>query len=126
MELDKLPPAPVPASKTDGGSPAKKGKKKRKEAAAPAMQKRFRLPKEETERIERLLQRSVDRESGKECDLNVTEDNPDGREFRKRLVDISSLNRPSRPRLGCLNSSHGEFTQRQDRFEIPCNPNFDS
>ena len=51
------------------------------EAAAPAMQKRFRLPKEETERIERLLQRSVDRESGKECDLNVTEDNPDGREF---------------------------------------------
>ena len=94
VELDKLPPAPVPASKTDGGSPAKKGKKKRKEAAAPAMQKRFRLPKEETERIERLLQRSVDRESGKECDLNVTEDNPDGREFRKRFIDI-----------GCVNSS---------------------
>ena len=91
VELDKLPPAPVPASKTDGGSPAKKGKKKRKEAAAPAMQKRFRLPKEETERIERLLQRSVDRESGKECDLNVTEDNPDGREFRKRFIDLSCV-----------------------------------
>ena len=55
------------------------------------MQKRFRLPKEETERIERLLQRSVDRESGKECDLNVTEDNPDGREFRKRFIDLSCV-----------------------------------
>ena len=85
VELDKLPAAPAAASKTEGGSPAaksKKGKKKKGSGAnATTMQKRFRLPKEETERIERLLQRSVDRESGKECDLDVTEDNPDGREF---------------------------------------------
>ena len=82
VELDKLPSAPAAASKTEGGSAkSKKGKKKSGGSGAPAMQRRFRLPKEETERIERLLQRSVDRESGKECDLNVTEDNPDGREF---------------------------------------------
>ena len=73
VELDKLPAVAVPSS-------ASKSKKKGKSGPATVMQKRFRLPKEETERIERLLQRSVDMESGKECDLNVTEDNPDGRE----------------------------------------------
>ena len=72
VELDKLPAVPV--------SSAAKSKKKGKSGTGTVMQKRFRLPKEETERIERLLQRSVDMESGKECDLNVTEDNPDGRE----------------------------------------------
>ncbi len=41
--------------------------------------RRFRLPKAELDRIERLLKRSVDKESGKECELELTEDNPDGR-----------------------------------------------
>ena len=78
VELDKLSSAPAAASKTEGGSGKSKKEKKSGGSGAPAMQRRYRLPKEEAERIERLLQRPVDRESGKECDLNVTEDNPIG------------------------------------------------
>ena len=40
--------------------------------------KKFKLPKEELERVERLLKRSRDKESGKLNPEDISEDNPDG------------------------------------------------
>ena len=41
----------------------------------------FKLPKSEEERINNILKRAFDKESGKlnENDVRLTEDNPDGR-----------------------------------------------
>ena len=43
--------------------------------------KRFQLPQDELQRIEKILKKAVDKESGKlsENDVSLTEDNPDGR-----------------------------------------------
>ena len=43
----------------------------------------FKLPKSEEERINNILKRAFDKESGKlnENDVRLTEDNPDGRKF---------------------------------------------
>ena len=43
--------------------------------------KLFQLPKEENQRIEKILKKAVDKETGKlsEDDESLTEDNPDGR-----------------------------------------------
>ncbi len=58
--------------------------KKRGRTAAAADKRRFGLAKGELERVERLLQRSVDKEAGKApADAELSEDNPDGREFVK-------------------------------------------
>ena len=45
--------------------------------------KMFKLPKSEEERINNILKRAFDKESGKlnENDVRLTEDNPDGRKF---------------------------------------------
>lgn len=74
VELTKM--ANVTASAPSSTSPKKS---KKKSSNSTASTRRFRLPKDELERIERLLKRSVDKESGKECELELTEDNPDGR-----------------------------------------------
>ena len=44
--------------------------------------KTFQLPQDELQRIEKILKKAFDKESGKlsENDLSLTEDNPDGRE----------------------------------------------
>jgi hypothetical protein len=68
VELDKASPAAVT-----------KGKKSSPSKSKSSLSKRFHLPKSESDRITRLLKRSFDKESGKNCDLDVTEDNPDGR-----------------------------------------------
>lgn len=48
--------------------------------------KRFRLPKEESDRILRLLKRSVDKETGKLPGASeLSEDNPDGRKYSSFL-----------------------------------------
>jgi len=70
VELEKAP-AGKPASASDATSSDKKA----------SSEKRFQLPKKELERIERLLQRSKDKEEGKEVEeAELKEDNPDGRE----------------------------------------------
>ena len=45
--------------------------------------KTFQLPQDELQRIEKILKKAFDKESGKlsENDLSLTEDNPDGREY---------------------------------------------
>ena len=66
--------------------------------------KAFTLSSEERERIERLLKRSFEKESGKELDESeMTEDNPDGREsslfFRRPwTVPTSELSRQTQTR----------------------------
>ena len=43
----------------------------------------YKLPKSEEERIQNILKRAFDKESGKlnEKDVRLTEDNPDGRKI---------------------------------------------
>ena len=49
----------------------------------------FQLPQEELQRIENILKKAIDKESGKlsENDTSLTEDNPDGREYLFFLSD---------------------------------------
>ena len=51
-------------------------------------QKMFKLPKSEEERINNILKRAFDKESGKldESDVRLTEDNPDGRKYILKLL----------------------------------------
>ena len=56
------------------------------------IRRRFRLSKSELERIERLLKRSVDKESGKSLDdKELSEDNPDGRKSFYSQTRINSI-----------------------------------
>ena len=51
----------------------------------------FKLPKSEEDRINNILKRAFDKESGKldESDVRLTEDNPDGRKYILNLLQIS-------------------------------------
>ena len=44
--------------------------------------KSFILPSEENERIEKILKKAKDKETGKLTDVSLTEDNPDGRKLK--------------------------------------------
>ena len=48
----------------------------------------FKLPKAEEDRINNILKRAFDKESGKldESDVRLTEDNPDGRKYILKLL----------------------------------------
>ena len=50
--------------------------------------KMFKLPKSEEDRINNILKRAFDKESGKldESDVRLTEDNPDGRKYILKLL----------------------------------------
>ena len=50
--------------------------------------KMFKLPKAEEDRINNILKRAFDKESGKldESDVRLTEDNPDGRKYISKLL----------------------------------------
>ena len=52
--------------------------------------KRFQLPQDELQRIQKILKKAVDKESGKlsENDVSLTEDNPDGRKLLFRLYSV--------------------------------------
>ena len=77
VELEKV--------KTEAKEEPKKeeDKSKKRRGAPKADKRRYRLPKAELERVERLLKRSVDKEAGRtggEDAMELSEDNPDGRE----------------------------------------------
>lgn len=48
--------------------------------------KKFKLPKEEQDRVERLIQRTKDKESGKLTNAELDELNPDGCKLKYRTT----------------------------------------
>ena len=59
--------------------------KKAEKSGEKSKKRLFILPKNELERVERLLKRSVDKEAGKLALQDISEDNPDGRKFRNHI-----------------------------------------
>ena len=70
--------------------------------------KRVRLPKEEEERINKILQKSKDKAEGKlDMDsLTITEDNPDGCELKSNLENSHEKN----VEMAKFYFAHGQWT----------------